>query len=213
MPSGRVFHPQKYVGQVYGHLTVREFSHWKQTSAKFRHAMFMCDCDCGAACEASIYNLRSGNTASCGCVRRELARKQRTTHGLSHTPEFQIWMGMLSRCSHDPDYGGRGVFVCGEWKGPNGFEAFFAHVGQRPSSKHSVDRIDNNKGYEPGNVRWATSKQQARNKRNTRVVSVFGQRMMLADACEKFKANYYIVHSRIRGGWTVERALNLTEAA
>jgi hypothetical protein len=83
------------------------------------------------------------------------------THGRSRTPLYRIWTGMIGRC-HNPNadhfgfYGGRGIIVCDEWRGPAGFERFAACIGPRPSPKHTVDRIDNSRGYEPGNVRWAT---------------------------------------------------------
>jgi len=208
MPSGRVFQPEKYVGQVYGQLTVREFSHWKQTKAKFRHAIFECECTCGEVCEASIYNLRSGNTVSCGCFRRELMTK----HGMHDSQEYGIWEGIIQRGTGKDGqkwYADRGITVCDEWRGEGGFQAFFEHIGPRPSPKHSVDRIDNDRGYEPGNVRWATKSEQARNTRRNHIVHVNGERMCLIEACEKFNLPYDRVMQRIRSGWSTERAFGL----
>jgi hypothetical protein len=109
--------------------------------------------------------MRSGNTKSCGC----LAADVRTKNGQTSMPEYRHWRSMIKRCSAPPSwkdyhsYGGRGIRVCQEWL--DSFEAFAAHIGPRPSPRHSVDRIDNDRGYEPGNVRWATHSQQLRNTR------------------------------------------------
>lgn len=204
MPSGRVFQPEKYVGQVYGQLTVREFSHWRETKAKFRHAIFECECTCGEVCEASIYNLRSGNTISCGCFRRELMTK----HGMHGSQEYHIWEGIIQRGTGKGAkkyYADRGITVCDAWRGEGGFQAFFEHIGPRPSQKHSVDRIDNDRGYEPGNVRWATNKEQSRNKSWNRIVTVKGESMCLAEACERFGVEYGTAFYRLKRGWSAER--------
>lgn len=89
----------------------------------------------------------------------------RTTHGLSRSPEYSVWSSMWQRCSnpkneHYDRYGGRGIEVCARWEQ---FENFLSDIGLRPSPAHSIDRIDNNKNYEPGNVRWATDTEQNRN--------------------------------------------------
>ena len=204
MPSGRVFNPTQYYGQKYGRLTIREFSRFKPSGAKFKHHMYLCDCECGAEVEASIYNLRSGNTESCGCLRRELMTK----HGMHGSTEYQIWEGVVRRGSgkeHRSHYLDRGITVCDEWTGEGGFQAFFDHIGPRPSSKHSVDRIDNDRGYEPGNVRWATNKEQSRNTSRNRIVTVNGQSMCLAEACERFGIEYGTAFYRLKRGWSVER--------
>lgn len=90
------------------------------------------------------------------------------THRRSRTPLWWIWCAIKQRCTNPrckdyPDYGGRGITLCGEWSAS--FEAFIADVGERPSDEHSIDRIDNDRGYEPGNVRWSTGIEQARNRR------------------------------------------------
>lgn len=112
-------------------------------------------------------------------------------HGLTRVgkiaPEFVIWQQMRSRCN-DPnnhaykDYGGRGISVCAAWQ--SDFKAFYDHVGPRPNSRYSIDRINNDGNYEPGNVRWATDKQQARNTRRAVWVTYNGQRYIFMDLCE-----------------------------
>jgi hypothetical protein len=126
-------------------------------------------CDCGQTTETEKYSLKSGLTKSCGCLKNEGRPR---THGESPrgswTPEYRAGVNMVTRC-HNPkatrykNWGGRGISVCDEWR--HDYEAFLSHVGRRPSPTHSLDRIDNNRGYEPGNVRWATREQQARNTR------------------------------------------------
>lgn len=120
-----------------------------------------CTCDCGTDVVSRADALRIGRVVSCGC--------RKITHGLTKTPEFKVWSAMIERCHTEShrnydNYGGRGISVCPEWR--NDFQAFLKHVGPRPSSQHSIDRFPNNNGnYAPGNVRWATKKQQSRNTR------------------------------------------------
>ncbi|MGW3594974.1 hypothetical protein [Streptomyces sp. NPDC005167] len=120
-------------------------------------------CDCGVEKTVAVYHL-GRKTHSCGCGNKEAC----TRHGMRNTPEWWAWQGMRQRCTNPKstewhNYGGRGIRVCAEWM--SSFEAFFAEVGPRPSGGHSLDRINNNGNYEPGNVRWATASQQQRNTR------------------------------------------------
>lgn len=124
-----------------------------------------CRCDCGT--EHNISSKEWGKTMSCGCLRRERNRERNTTHGLSKSPEYRIWNHMRERCSNPTDrfwkdYGGRGITVCERWQD---FALFYADMGPRPSDSHSIDRTDNDRGYEPDNCRWVTAKEQAANRR------------------------------------------------
>lgn len=135
------------------------------------HTHWHCHCDCGAWKVVDSNHLRRGNVKSCGCHRVQQMTDLVKTHGQSHRPEYSNWCSMKQRC-HNPsnpkfaDYGGRGIFVCDEWR--HDFPAFYDHIGPKPSPEHSVDRINNALGYEPGNVRWATPIEQANNRRPAR---------------------------------------------
>jgi hypothetical protein len=144
--------------QVFGKLTVLE---WVGNSR------WACQCECGKTSVVLTANLKRGNTASCGCVRNILSSRRNTTHGLSNTIGYKTWLGVRRRC-RDPkfgsykDYGAKGIDIWQPWH--DSVELFVADVGQPPTPEHTLDRIDNAKGYEPGNVRWATPTEQGRNR-------------------------------------------------
>lgn len=134
-------------------------------------AMVDVRCACGETRRVSLKHLKSGASASCGCVGGKFAHGQ-AVNG-RRTAEYRTWVTMNQRCGNPKnprfsDYGGRGIVVCAEWK--SSFEMFFREMGARPSADHSIDRIDNEKGYEPGNCRWATRSEQQRNTRRGRAI-------------------------------------------
>ena len=145
-------------GKRFGKLEVKEWA---------GNSRWRCLCDCGNETLVLTANLNRKNTSSCGCVRNILASKRNTTHGLSNTHVYKTWLSMRRRCRETTnaaykDYGAKGIDVIDRWH--NSVEEFLNDVGHPPSSNHSLDRIDNTRGYEPHNVRWATATQQARNR-------------------------------------------------
>jgi hypothetical protein len=149
-------------GSKFGRLTVLEVHH--RTANK---RWWLCACDCGTEKIVRSDGLTGGDNVSCGCKKIDQLR----IHGGTGTPEHKAWSAMIERChttSHPmfSSYGARGIYVCQEWRAS--FQNFLRYIGSRPTRLHSLDRIDNDDGYRPGNVRWATKKEQANNRRMPR---------------------------------------------
>lgn len=165
-----------------------------------------CVCECGKYTVVQGRHLRSRHTKTCGQCYRPIR-----THGLSKTVEYKTWIAMISRCTNPKtaeyhNYGGRGITVCEQWI--HDFPAFYAHVGQRPSPMHSLDRFpDKNGDYKPGNVRWATPSQQQNNKRTNRLITFNGITLTLRDWARKLNINEATLFHRLKRGWSVEEAL------
>ena len=182
-------------------------------SDKNGNARWHCQCDCGNTTTTSGFTLRNGQAKSCGCLTTEQLVERNTKHSRAGTAEYMTWAHMLQRCLNPNNrsyrnYGARGITVCAEWQ--SSFEAFFEHIGPRPSVQYSLDRIDNNKDYCPGNVRWATRREQLTNKRTTRIVEYKGKKMSLIEAIEAAPHPITIggVRGRLDRGWTLEEALD-----
>lgn len=194
-------------GQRFGRLVAVSYSH------SVRQAMWLCRCDCGKEKVISGRSLRTGVTVSCGCYGHEKRKAATTTHGGTlggkTTGEYRCWLEMKSRChnpkaSHFEYYGGQGVEVCERWR--ESFEAFLADVGPMPTPKHNtIDRIRNEKGYEPGNVRWATRAEQMRNTRRNVNVTYDGRTMCLTDWATELGINFKTLRYRLKR-WGVQRA-------
>lgn len=198
-------------GHRYGRLTVIRRNGVAKTGKK-PALLWLCRCDCGVELSVRSGNLRTGNTTSCGCQRSEHA--QAASHRRTNTSAYWRWKAMIQRCTNPrnrawKDYGGRGIVVCERWRS---FESFYADMGDPPAGV-TLDRIDVDGDYEPGNCRWATISRQSRNKRGTRIVSIRGRSQSLADWADEYGVDYQLVFYRIQRGWDVERALTAPSGA
>lgn len=176
---------------------------------------WLCRCDCGAEKLAASSDLKRGFIKSCGCLSKENTSRIFSTHKKSKTPEYQIWFGMKKRCVNPKsksykDYGGRGITVCDKWLK---FEGFYEDMGERPSQKHSIERIDVNGNYELNNCKWATAIEQGNNRRKTIYVIFNGQRMTLANACRERNISYHTVYDRFVNGCSLEYAISVAGRA
>lgn len=195
-------------GQRFGHLVVIAYAGFHK-SPKGRATLWRARCDCGAEKVFRAGNLRRGSARSCGCMIPQLIKELHTKHGMFGTPEYGAWGQMISRCTPGNkdyhNYGGRGITVCDRWRG--GFEAFYADMGPRPSPKHSIDRINNDGDYEPGNCRWATVKEQANNRRilPRRCRAVADDGVALRDIALANGLSPALVRTRYRNGWRGDR--------
>lgn len=205
----------------FGRLTVlgEADPSFDKNGAMVRHAIFRCDC--GEVRRIKVYSVKSGVTKSCGCLTRDhasvLAENTALRHGDARVgrraPEYGIYRAMLNRCFNPnvdryPEYGGRGITVADEWRGKGGYERFLAHVGRRPDADHSLDRIDPDGDYQPGNVRWAVKEVQANNKRNSVHVMVGGREMTVKEMSEASGVGISTLRYRLKLGMTPEAAMS-----
>lgn len=194
-------------GQTFGRLTVlyRGPDYLKNSGRK--EVTWICQCSCGnPELKTVAANHLGRTTQSCGCYGKEKSKEGYPVHGQSGTRTYRIYHGMLQRCGNEntarySDYGGRGITVCDRWK--ENYMHFVEDMGVCPP-KHSIERVDNNKGYEPGNCQWATTKEQSRNRRSNRHVYVKGRRWILADLAIEFSLNIMTLHSRLSRGLSEE---------
>lgn len=200
------------------------FGRWRtveriEPAAKGERLQFLCECSvdlggCGTRRVIKAYTLMGGSSRSCGCLKLEISTRRLTTHGMrghsSTAPEYWVWASMHSRCYNEaeekyPRYGGRGITICDRWR--HDFAAFLADMGPRPSKAHSIDRIDNDGNYEPGNCRWATAKEQSRNQSKNRLLTHDGKTMIATDWAISLGWEPSFLFGRLDRGWTVEQAL------
>lgn len=187
----------------------QKFSMWTVVAIRRQaRSKVLCRCDCGSERWLAWWTVKAGETKSCGCAAERMRAVTRTKHGYAGTPTYQTWTNMKGRCgrpshTHYEYYGARGIRVCERWMK---FKNFLEDMGVKPDG-HSIDRIDNSKGYEPGNCRWATHKQQMNNFRRNHVAIIGGQERTLSEWADASGTNYGTVHSRLRRGKPIEEAI------
>lgn len=193
-------------GQKFNRLSVLS----EAGRSKDRKVLWLCRCDCGTELIVSGKRLRNGESKSCGCLKSEMTTARNTLHGHAGTPLYKVWQGMVKRCTNPNDrnfhkYGGRGIRVCDRWES---FESFYADMSDGYAAGLTLDRINVNGHYEPGNCRWATQTEQQRNRTNNKLVTYEGSTKVLAEWCDQLGIPYKTVARRLNDGWSVERAFN-----
>ncbi len=176
------------IGQRFGRLLVIKRSRTRTSDGRLR---WDCVCDCGEKRKVTSYHLNSGNTQSCGCMRKKYDRE--------NLPEYTVWSNMKHRCNPEladkyPEYAGRGITVCRRWEK---FENFFADMGTRPNPKYHLDRINNNLGYSKRNCRWVSARVNMNNRRSTRFVVYKGERWTVANLARKYGMATNVLYGRI----------------
>ena len=191
------------LGERFGRLTVIG----KAENAN-EHVMWTCQCDCGSMSKVSSQSLRSGNSSSCGCIRKEMLVGRITKHGQARerdrNPIYTCWAGMKARCFNSNElayknYGGRGITVCNEWLN---FEPFYRWAISS-GYKHGleIDRINNNGNYEPSNCRWVTDNENRLNTRRNRLITINNETKPVTIWSQESGITRGTIYSRIRYGW------------
>lgn len=187
-------------GQRFGHVTII-----KRNGSKYGCSQWLCRCDCGLEKNIIGKNLKKGSVIGCGCF-----RGKKSTHGMSNSPIYSIWSGMKKRCYLKSDisyknYGGRGIKVCKRWMK---FENFYADMKDDYKSGLTLDRIDNSKGYLPGNCRWVDGYIQANNRRNNVILNYEGRKQTLSQWAREKGIKASTLYMRLfRYNWPIYKAL------
>ena len=187
-------------GKTFNYLTVEKFSRTYGHSTVY----WLCKCVCGKKHEVSRAHLQKNVVKSCGCKRRELQKDAHTVHGMTNTRPFRIWDGIRRRCrevNHRdyPRYGGVGITYDKKWET---FLGFWNDMKKGYADDLSIDRIDGTKGYSKENCRWATSAEQALNRKSTRLY----KGRSFADISRSLGGSRGLVNSRLSSGWDIDRA-------
>jgi len=198
------------IGMKFGRLTVAD-----RAENDGRNIRWNCICECGGKAICRTSSLLSGNSKSCNCLSVDNLIKRSTTHGQSKTKIYTQWSDMKNRCnnpknSHYKNYGGRGIEVCKEWN--EDYLVFIKWASENGYDKKlEIDRINVNGNYEPSNCRWATIKQQSRNKRNTFYLKIDGVIKPFAEWCEIYDINYKLAHERYTKGYEPKNIFSHTK--
>lgn len=190
--------------KIFGKITVLKFHHQKMPCYSL---YWECICECGKICIINGHSLKTGLQTSCGCGRDKTKFKK--THGKIHTYEYVCWMGMKARCKNldgkKPSYKRKNIQVCNKWL--NSFETFLEDMGEAPTKKHTVERIDNFGNYCKENCRWATRKEQNRNFERNKLLTYNGETLCQADWTERLGFKENTIGNRLRSGWSLEKAI------
>lgn len=198
-------HKEK-IEERYGRLAViREVE-----ERKWGRRQYLCRCDCGKEKIVKGANLNNGHTRSCGCLSREVSSRLMKTHGQKKTRLYRIWAGMKTRCLNQevavyPRYGGKGVTLCDEWMSFEGFQKWANASGYKKDL--TIERMDNDGNYEPGNCTWISMGRQSWNRSNTIWIAYNGETKSLPEWCNSLGLSYQMVFSRLKYlKWSVEKA-------
>lgn len=197
--------PTPPIGSVFGRLTVLE--EFRNKGSRIRR--LRCLCSCGKESTPELKSVVKGTSKSCGCYQAELAGFACRTHGLSDLPEHAVWEGVLARCNNHNsasyhNYGGRGIEVCDRWYS---FQSFYEDMGPRPSPQHSIDRINNDGNYEPGNCRWSTWSEQGRNRRSNVNIEFNGVTQTITEWARTLGIDRKTLRRRLKCGWSISDTL------
>ena len=192
-------------GFRFGSLTVLRLGKKERPTSG---AWWLCACDCGTQKNIPATDMVQGKISSCGCEHAKRIGLAQVTHGMSKGRTYKIWMAMRNRCNRlHQDYSARGITYDKRW---DVFENFLADMGERPSSKHTLDRINGSKGYEPGNCRWATPQQQQLNLKNNVRLEFEGKSLTAGEWSRIVGLGAKTISARYQKlGWTAEEALTL----
>lgn len=177
-----------------------------------------CRCECGKTLIVKLNALKTGNKKSCGCLKSEWCSqigKKNLIHGgtsAGRSPEYKLWHSMIQRCEYPRHisyrcYGAKGISVCKRWR--ESFSAFLSDMGKRPSEVHTIERIDGKKNYEPSNCRWATQKEQQRNRSSNRILVIDGVSRCSAEWLDlsKSRVSKALLNWRLKSGWDARVAV------
>lgn len=197
---------QDLSGNKYGRLTVLRFA----GSSARRETYFECQCECGTVVTIRSNSLKGGTCQSCGCYAIDCFVEQNYTHGMSYTKVYRTWIKIKGRTQNPNidcymNYGGRGIQMCDRWL--HSFDAFYADMGDPPTPKHTIERINNNGNYCPENCKWATRQEQLANRRNSRYLTYQGETDLLLNWAKKCGMSDKTLTARLRYGWSIEKAL------
>lgn len=207
MSCGCLKHPKDLSRLKFGRLTVIS-----RTDNKKEDVVWNCKCDCGNIVKVRGHHLKQGKTVSCGCFHKEITKEIHTTHDMSITRVYRIRMGVLQRCNNPKNeayhnYGGRGIYVCERWT--NSFEHFYEDMGEPPTEKHQLERINNDGPYSPENCCWATQQVQLRNTRRNHFITFKDKTRCVVEWAEQLGINLSTLNNRIYNGWADSDVLSV----